>query len=104
MPWWVFRGSEIFSRGYFVGPKFLSWVFVGPKFFLRSIFVGPKFSRVYPWVRNFFLVSISWVQFFFLVVDFVIQRFSVAGYISKSVINRNTKYILNHVLFSTKVY
>ena len=21
-PWWVFRGSEISSHGYFVGPKF----------------------------------------------------------------------------------
>ena len=39
---WVFRGSKIFSRGYFVGLKF------------------------------------------FLVIDFVIQRFSVAGCISES--------------------
>ena len=24
---WVFHGSQIFSRGYFVGPSFFSWVF-----------------------------------------------------------------------------
>ena len=42
-----FRGSEIFSLEYFVGPKFLSGgYFAGPKFFL----VGPIFF--------FFLVNI----------------------------------------------
>ena len=51
---WVFRGSEIFSRGYFVDPKFFSWVFVGPKFFLVSIFVGPKFSCGYFVCSKFF--------------------------------------------------
>ena len=61
---WVFHGSKIFSRGYFVGPKFFS----------RGYFVGPKFSRGYSWVWNFscgyfvgqifFLVNILWVQFF----------------------------------------
>ena len=112
---WVFRGSRSFSRGYFVGLKFflvgISWV---QNFCRGYSWVRNFFSWVFSWVRNFlvhirgseifFLVSISWVQFFFLVVDFVIQRFSVAGCISKSVINRNTKYILNHVFFSTKVY
>ena len=53
---WVFRESEIFSRGYFVGLKFflvgISWVqtlshgyFVGQNFFSWH-FVGPKFFPV----------------------------------------------------------
>ena len=40
----VFRAPEIFSRGYFVGPKFFHGHFVGPKFFL----VG------FSWVQDFF--------------------------------------------------
>ena len=75
---WVFRESEIFSRGYFSGFKnFLSWVLHGSRFFLvgalwvqicsRGYFVGPKF----------FLVGISWVQFF-LVGIFVVPRFFLA--------------------------
>ena len=85
---WVFRGSKIFSCGYFVGPKFSSWVFVGAKFFRR-----------YTW-SELFLVGISWVQLFFLAIDFMIQRFSVAGCISKSDKNRNAKMYLNpRILF-----
>ena len=80
---WVFRGSEIFSCGYFVGTKFSLWVFV-----------GPKFLRRYTW-SELFLVGISWVQLFFLVIDFMIQRFSVAGCINKSDKNRNAKMYLN---------
>ena len=75
---WVFRGSNIFSSGYFVGVEFFSG---------------------YTWVRNF----LSWVFFasecfseffvssFFLLVNFVIQRFYVAGCMSKSNKKRNTK-------------
>ena len=43
----VFRGSKIFSHGYFVDLKFFLWYFVGAKFFLVGI----------SWVQNFF----SWV-------------------------------------------
>ena len=35
---WVFRGSKVFSRGYFMGLKFFSrGYFVGPKFFVRGM-------------------------------------------------------------------
>ena len=51
----------------FVG---ISWV----RNLSRGYFVGPEF----------FLVSISWVQFFFRVANFLIQRFSVVGYMRKS--------------------
>ena len=35
VPSWVFRGSKIFSRGYFVGPNFFSrGYFVGIRLFL----------------------------------------------------------------------
>ena len=106
---WVFRGFKIFSCGYFVGLKVflvsISWVWnffsrvfrgskiflVGPKFFLVSIFVGPKFSRGYFVGPKFFSSEYFVGPIFFLVVDFVIQRFSVAGCISKSDKNRNTK-------------
>ena len=46
MSLWVFRGSKIFSRGYFLGLKFflvgISWV----QNFSRGYFVGPKFFLV----------------------------------------------------------
>ena len=49
------RGFEIFSHGYFMGPRFflvgISWV---RHFFSWVFFVGPKF----------YLVGISWVQHF----------------------------------------
>ena len=54
--------------------------FLGPNLFLVRI----------SWVLNFFH-GYSWVQFFFLEVDFVIQRFSVALYVSKSDKSRNTE-------------
>ena len=62
------RGSEIFSLGYFVIPKFFlvaiswvqnffSWALRGPKFFSRVYFLGPKlFSSVFCWSKFF-----SWV-------------------------------------------
>ena len=61
----IFRGSQIFSRGYFVGPKvffvgiswvrkFFSLVFRESQIFSRGYFVGPKF----------FLMGILWVQIF----------------------------------------
>ena len=34
---WVFLGSNILSRGYFLGPNFFSLVFHGSKFFLVGI-------------------------------------------------------------------
>ena len=52
--WWAFRGSRIFSSGYFVGPYFFSWVFRWSETFSRGYFVGP----------TFFLVGISWVKIF----------------------------------------
>ena len=52
----MFHGSEIFSRGYFVGKKFfivgISWI---PNFFLWA-FVGSVFSRGYFAGPKFFLV------------------------------------------------
>ena len=93
---WVFRGSKIFSRGYFVEPKFfvvgilwlwnfLSWVFCGSEIFSRGYFVGLKFSGGYSWVRNFLSRAFRGSELFsreyfvgpsfFLVVDFLIQRF-----------------------------
>ena len=62
-------GPKIFSRGYFMGPKYILvgiswvssiflWVFRGSKLFFRRCFVCPKFFvRVISWVKNFF----SWV-------------------------------------------
>ena len=58
---WLYLGSNIFSRGYFLGlnfflvgiswvPEFFSWV----QFFFRGNFVGPRF----------FLAGISYVQVF----------------------------------------
>ena len=89
---WIFCGSEIFSCEYFVDPKFFlvciswlrnfsSWVFCWSKIFSRGYFVGPKF----------YFVSISCVQVFFLVADFVIQGFSVAGCMRKNNRNGNTE-------------
>ena len=89
--------------------NFFLWVLCGSKLFLvgiraseifsRGFFVRPNFFRRYTW-SEFFLVGISWVQLFFLVIDFVIQRFSVAGCISKSDKNRNAKMYLNpRILF-----
>ena len=67
--------------------SFLSWVFSVSKIFLMDIsWVQIFFS----WVLNFFH-GYSWVQFFFLEVDFVIQRFSVALCMSKSDKSRNTE-------------
>ena len=118
---WVFRESKIFSRwhfvspklflvgiswvqsfsrGYFVGSKFFSRVFVGPKSFLMSTVVDPKFSRGYFVSPKFFSREYFVCPIFFPVVDFVIQRFSVAGCISESDRNRNTKIHLKpRILF-----
>ena len=65
VPSWIFCGSNIFSRGYFVAPKFFfvgilwlrnffSWVFRRSEIFLW-LFCGSKF---------FFLVLISWFKDF----------------------------------------
>ena len=67
LPQRVFRGSKVFSRGYFVSSnfflvdiswvqRFFSWVFRGSKIFLREYFVGP----------TFFLGGILRVRTFFL--------------------------------------
>ena len=115
----VFCEYKIFSRGYFVGLKLFSWVFVGPKYFLVGIswvqnifswvFVGPKFFLADTfWTQNFsreyFVGPIFFFVLrgsnFFVVVDFVIERFSVAGCMSKSDLWQkytNTSTFLNHV-------
>ena len=56
----AFRGSKLFSRGYFVGPKvflagiswfpiFFSWVFLRSKIFSRGYFLGQRFFLVGIW-------------------------------------------------------
>ena len=61
---WVFRGSQVFCCGYFVGPRFFlvgiswvqdffSWVFRGSKIFSREYFMVLKFSLV----SNFVIFS-----------------------------------------------
>ena len=99
VPWWVFRGSKIFSREYVMGSKFflvgISWV----RNFFSWVFRG---SKVFSWVPvgpKLLLVGTSWVQSFFLVVDFVIQRFSVVGDMDKSDKNRNIKIPLKPRIF-----
>ena len=85
-------------RGYFVGPKIFLVGISRVQNFSRGHFMGSKYLwRVFVGAA-FLLLSISWVQFFFLVVDFVIQRFSVA--VTKTVIQR---YISNHVFFSKSI-
>ena len=37
---WIFRASEVFSRGYFVGPDFFAWVFRGSKIISCGCFVS----------------------------------------------------------------
>ena len=114
VPSWVFRGSKIFSRGFFVSPDFLlvvntwvrnlfSWVFgyfVGAKFFLLGISLAENF---FSWVfresesfsREYFVGP-----FFFLRPNFLIQRFSVARCMRRSDRNRNTKIHLKpRILF-----
>ena len=62
----MFRGSKIFARRYFMGPKFfLVGVLSVPNFF-SLVFRGPKIiCRAYFVCSKFFLVGISWVQNFF---------------------------------------
>ena len=64
----VFRDSQFFSRGYFLGQRFFlvgisevkdffSWVFLRSKIFSRGYLVGPDFfSRDYFVAPSFFLV------------------------------------------------
>ena len=102
MDLWVFCGSKNFSGAYFVGPKFFlmgilwvlivfSWVVRGSKFFLVGISWVQNLSRGYLLGPNFFSCEYFAGQTFFLEVYFVIQRFSVAGCMSKSDKNRNTE-------------
>ena len=75
-PWWVFRGSEISSRGHFVGTKF----------FLVAI----------SWVRNFFSQVIGGYKLFYqehFLANFIIQRFSFFGCMRQN--GRRQKYIKN---------
>ena len=51
---WVFGGSRIFSRGYFVGLQFFS----------RRYFMGPQFFVGILWVQNFLLWAISYFLVF----------------------------------------
>ena len=51
-------GLIFFSYGYFVGPKFFSWVFHGSKFFLVGIsWVQFFFSRLISWFKDFQLLA-----------------------------------------------
>ena len=55
----VFRGSKIFTRGYFVGPNFFLVVILWVQLFFSSIFCWFKiFSRGYFVDPKFFLVGI----------------------------------------------
>ena len=102
----VFRVSEGFSHGYFLGPNiflvgiswvqnYFSWVFSRSRFFLSWIFRGSKYLNIsflmgISWVRDFF----SWVIHgfnFSLMVNFLIQRLSIAGCMRKS--DRKRKYV-----------
>ena len=82
---------QIFFRRYFVGPKFFSWVFVSPKFFLVSISRGQIFFSCAFFGLEIFSCVYLVGLIFFLEIDFVIQRFSVAGCMSKSNKNRNNR-------------
>ena len=76
-------------------PSCIYRYFVGPKCFLLSI----------SWARSFF--SSVWISFvwvfrgdkFFLVADFVIRKFSVAGCIRKNNRKQIEIYISNRVFF-----
>ena len=115
---WVYRGSENFSNGYFVGPRVSSQAFHGSNFFSRSYFVSPKFSLVgiicgfkiffrgsfvvpkfSSWIfyrSKIFLVGILWVQILFLWVFrwfnflFIVAYFVIRG---SSVFGSIRKYI-----------
>ena len=89
---WIFCGSKIFFRGFFVGPKFFSWVFYWSLFFL----VGSLWVQIFLYFVNpkFFLVGILWGQSFitwvfhgsdtfFLMINFAIQRFLVVRCMGK---------------------
>ena len=75
---------QVFSRWYFVGPKFflvgMTWV----QNFSLGYFVGLKLFFVgMSWGQNFF----SWVfhgSIFLVVANFVIQGLSVFGFMRKS--------------------
>ena len=67
--WWVFRGLEIFSCEYFVGPNFFfvgiswvpmlfSWLFVGPKCF---VWVFRRSKMFYSCVVRGSRKFVSWV-------------------------------------------
>ena len=80
---WVFRRSNFFSCGYFVGPIiFSSRYFVGPKFFIVGISWVQNFSRGHFVGSKVFLVFLGYN--FFSRANFVIQRFSVVGCVRKS--------------------
>ena len=81
---WLFRGSSIFSRGYFVGPQFFLVGILWVPIFFRGYFVGLKF----------FLVGILWVPNFFSWVFHGSQIFS-RGYFADS----NFSLVGNFVIF-----
>ena len=110
VPLWLFRGSKLFSRRYFVGSKYFlvgiswvqiifSWVFLGPKYFLVGIsWVQIIFSWVFRGSKMFpcryfvspkiFLVGISCARNFFSRVQnfpsWAISWFSVVDRMRKS--------------------
>ena len=68
VPSWVFHGSKVFSRGYFVGPKhffvcvswvqfFFSWVFRVSKIFSCGYFLLYFLSWLISWFKDFHLLD-----------------------------------------------
>ena len=114
------RGSKTFPLEYIFGPKIFfvgislvqylfSWVFFGSKFFSFGYFVdlifflvGISCVQIFFFLLHFlnlkfFLVGISWMHLF-LVFSFVIQTFSVVGYMRKS--GRKQKHKTSQTAYS----
>ena len=92
---WCLRRSKVFSRVYFVGPKFflvgVSWV----RIFLSRVFGRSKFFFVgILWVQKwafrgfkiFFLVGVSWIQNFFSWVCCRSKIFSHAYFVGPKIL------------------
>ena len=117
VPSWVFRGSEIFSRGYFVGFNFFlvgvwwilnfsSSVFRLSKFFSRGYFVGSKFFLVRFRGFNLFFSHGYFIGkgpylFFSCAYNFVIQIFNC--WLHEKLWQKIEMQISNQVLFSKSI-
>ena len=113
LSFWIVCGSKIFFCGY-CGLKFALWVFCGSeifscgyRFFLMGICGFKIFSHGYFLGLKYFLWVFKGSNFFLVVIDVVIQRFSVAGWMSKSEkknIHQDIKiYISNHVSLAKSI-